>query len=73
MGRDPISVRHFQAYGVIAGGSTWIALKNCELGARGHKCRRRAVWNRVGSECVFCRTSLRCNGEDQSDPTQKRD
>ena len=53
MWRDAISVWHLQTYCVIPGRSSWVTFKNCELCARGHKCRRRTVWNCIGCECVF--------------------
>ena len=73
MGSDAISVGHLQAYGVIPSRSRGITFKHCEFCARGHKRRYRAIENCIGSECVLCRSSLACKGENESHAAHQRD
>jgi hypothetical protein len=50
---DLITVRHFQADGVITSRGCWVALEDCELRAGCQEGRRWAPWKRFRSEGVL--------------------
>src|ERR1700722_18224308 len=58
VGRDAISVWHFQTNGVVAAGGARVALDYCELRTRGDERWRRTPRNGVWGERVFVVASM---------------